>query len=520
MLPAPGQQAARDAIAGIARANEDERYRRLEAHEALWKGLRYEYECRPSWWDATVPLRERAPCVVYPIARSAGRRLISLVFGEGRFPTLTTQDPRLTTEEQQYLAAELASIVEAAALRLRMRDLMEQGLATGTAVAVCAIREGHFDVDLLPAKWCSAQRDGRGRVLSLEIRYKYREGDGLYWYRRTITPEADTVYLPCLVEEQREPTWVPDTERSRPGVGFVPAVWTRNDPDPTDNGCDGVPLAAGLEDEMEALDFSLSQRHRNARYNGEPFIVRVLGESDEDASEGLSAERGRDGALRGWREWVAGVGSRPVGSGAIKRAPGQILTLSKGGDMKLVESSGAGAQILDGDSAALRRLILEVLEVVMADPETIAANASAALQRQLYAPMLARCDGLREVYGAALVEIAHMLLRLVRAVRGAVLLPGAMTLVALLDRVPDPAIGLRWGEYFDPTPADVQAAATAAMAANGGRPVLSHRSSVRYVAKLAGVEDVEAELQEIAKDEAGGLARVSEVLGGPARDPG
>lgn len=514
MLSAPGKEAAASALAGIARANEDARYRRLSAYEALWKGLRYEYECRPSWWDPTVPLQERAPFVVYPIARSAGKRLITLVMGEGRFPKLTAKGRKLTPEQKAQLATLFVEIIDAAKLRVRMREYMEQGLSTGTAVVLCAIRDGYLCAEIEPAKWCTATRDAHGAVTALEIRYKYQEGETLYWYRRTITPDADTVFLPCEVDEKREPVWTIDAEKSKPGVGFVPCWWTRNEPDPSDTGPDGIPLAAGLEDEMEALDFALSQRHRNGRYNGEPMMVRVLGEDDED--DAPPAATGRTAQLAGWREWVAGVGARVVGSSAIKKAPGQIQTLTKGGDMKLIESSGAGAQILEGDAAGLRRMILEVLEVVMADPETVAANASAALQKALYAPMLARCDILRDTYGEALVQIVLMFVRLLRFVRGAAHVEGILEALPLLDAMGDLRLGTTWGEYFDPTPQDVQAGTASAMAANGGRPVLSHRASVRYVAKLVGTEDIDAELEEIARDEAGGLDAVSKVLG-PAR---
>jgi len=486
----------------LAATGDDARARRLTRNEAVWKGLRYELEARPSFWSTDVPLAERAPCVVYPIARSAGQRVIALVFGEGRFPAFGNDA--------------LAAIVAAARLRLRMREVMEQGLATGSACVLCAIRDGRLCVELIPAKWAMPTLDVHGRVQSLDIRYRYPDGDGWYWYRRTITPEADTVYEPAPVTD-KAPEWV--VAQSVPQPGFVPAVWVRNEPDPTQAGIDGCAFAEGLEDELEALDFALSMRHRTARYNGDPLTVRVQGESDAD--DDVRGEMGREqdpraGTFTGWAAGVAGAIANAMRP-ALKKAPGRIVTVSRGGDMKLVESSGSGAAMLANDADDLRRKILETLGVVMADPETVSANASAALQKALYAPMLARCDGYRETYGEVLREIVRVFVRLLVSpeVRGTLVhVDGWPAMLPALDALgADAAIPLAWGEYFDPTPADVQAGVAAMSQATGGRAVISQRRAVEYLASLVGTKDVEAEFAEIVSDETAGTDATSRVLG-------
>ena len=80
-----------EAMGRIKRLADDPRTRHLEDLEATWKGLRYEREGRASFFDKSVPLQDRAPCIVDPIVRVAGRRLASLVFGESRFPTLSVR---------------------------------------------------------------------------------------------------------------------------------------------------------------------------------------------------------------------------------------------------------------------------------------------------------------------------------------------------------------------------------------------------------------------------------------------
>jgi len=516
MGPTPAQRDLAGLQHTLAATGDDPRTRELTELEALWKGLRYELEGRRSFWDKSVPLRERAPCVVSPLPRTAGRRLISLVFGEGRFPTVSA-GAAIPEPARAALTKLAAEVVRSARLRPAMRHVLEQGLSARSACVVCSVRDGHLCADVLPAKWCLPALDDRGCVVSLEVRYKFDLDGELHWYRRTITAEADTVYEPVPVSDRVLPSVVKQSFAQT----FCPVVWHRNEPDPTCGGIDGVAMFEGLQDELEALDFSLSQRHRTAQYNGEPFTVRVLGENDADSDGGMSAPRGREADPRagaGWAGMLKGWMSAATAP-AIKKDPGSIVTLSKGGDMKLVESTGAGANILTGDADALRRMILESVEVVVADPETVSANASAALQKALYAPMLARCDGLRDEYGATLCAIVETFLRLLcsPAVRDATVhLPGWRDLLSTLDAlfaqggVP---LELAWGEYFEPTWQDIGAGVDAAQKANGGRPVLTLRKSVELIAALVGVTNPEAEADAIEAEEASGGETTRSIFG-------
>lgn len=530
--PTPAQQDLGALKRELVNAGDDARVRRLSLLEAIWKGERYVYEARPSWWDAEVPLRERAPCVVIPLARAAGRRLVSMVFGEARFPQLAVEAPEdaqpIEVEAHKRVGALVASLVQAARLRTAMREQLEQGLSCGSACALLSLRAGRPVVTSIPARHAWPELDADGNVVRLEIRYKFTGTDGkLYWYRRAIDGERDVVFEPALVTD-RAPEWI--EAESVETHGCVPVAWTRSDPDPADEGIDGCALHEGLEDELEALDFAASQRHRNAQYNGEPFIVRVLGDKDEDASEGLSADRGRTAdpragdtrfswfnsaanALRGWT----------TGATAVKKAPGRIVTLSKGGDMKLVESTGAGAAVLQGDADDLRKRLLEALAVVMADPSEVAANASAALQKQLYAPMLARCDELREVWGQTLVRIVLKLLHLCALaaardervlVRGWLDAREALLSLLLPEGGFAPVeIAPRWGEYFEPTWADISAAVDAAQKAAGGAQVLSRRRAVALLAPVVGIDDVASEVAEIEREEGAGAAAAQSMMG-------
>jgi hypothetical protein len=57
-----------------------------------------------------------------------------------------------------------------------------------------------------------------------------------------------------------------------------------------------------------------------------------------------------------------------------------------------------------------------------------------------------------------------------------------------------PHVTLKWGDYFDPSSADKEAALKVAMTASGNKPLITAKTALASVATLFGIEDVEAEL--------------------------
>lgn len=503
-----GIDTVRSDLDKIARIADPARLVRLDAYERLYKGLAY--EGRPSFWDSTVPLQERAPCVTSGLPEAAGKRLVSLLFGSRQFPQIHVG----LGAKNKPVNDLIAKVVEASALPIRMRAAVEQGLSLGTWMLVVGVRDGLPCLQIVSAKYATPELDASGRVLSVDVRYRYtRTVEGkpcVLWFRRVIDAQRDVVYQPIAAREDgREPTWIEDSERTvTHGLGFCPVLWHRHNPDPSDtDDLDGVPLFAGMEGELEALDFALSQRHRNGRYNGEPQIV-VNGAEPED----LGADRGRGarvpgpgpstangGASQAFSWFNSFLGSRQNAGGA-KKAPGTVWYFGNpSASATMLESSGAGARVLGEDAEGLRRAVLEARQIVIASPEQVGANASAALMEALHAPMIDHADTLRLEYGPALIEVVKMMLLVCahyhRSAPGSVLIEG-VELLASLD-VKRLAIALTWGRYYEPTIADIAQGIGAASIAAGGRDVLSHRSAVRFVASFLDVEDVDAELAAI-----------------------
>lgn len=495
---------------------ESPRYWRLQALEAMWDGL--QYDGRPSFWDATVPLRERAPVVQSQIVRAAGQRVSSLLFGERTFPAITVNDRgygvTLSPAEKLILSDLVSELGEALGLRTRMGAMLEQGIKCGTAVAFARLCDGLPHLDLKPAKWCSPRLDARGSPREVVIEYQTLGTDGLqYVYRRVVGETADVTYPP-VENKGRAIDWtqvVPDPTKTY-GLEFCPATWVRSMGDPTSEGIDidGCALFQGLSDEVEGLDFALSQLHRTAQYNGEPQIARIGVDGTPQATGVTSAN------TESRFSWFNSVGSFRFGGGAkngssaIRKAPGTIWDMPAGGDVKMVESTGAGAKIIESDVGALRRLLLDAVGVVMADPDLLGkGELSARALSLLYAPTLALADNLRAEWGAVLREIVNKFLRLCvtdMALAHGVHLASWRAAVPILRRFKtggrwiDVPLALKWGRYFEPSTQEVYAAVQAAslgVKSTAGGQVMSVAHAVHYLAETLGTEDVDGEIAAI-----------------------
>ena len=517
LSPTPSDLAAFDRK--LKALGESERYWRIQRLRRQWQGTGY--DGRPSFWDGSVPLRERAPCVQSLIGRTAGRRIVSLVFGERAYPTLTLASQAygiaLSDDERESMRALIEEIERVAHLRRAMRMALAEGLEVGTVVVLCELVEGAPSIKLVPAEWCTPTFAADGRTLdTLVIERKLLHSDQkMYIHRREISPPKDCVYAPVLAERAaREPIdWSKVEVIAEAPCAFVPAVWHRHSAEPIygDTSIDGHALLEGLEDEVEALDLAMSQLHRNALYNGEPQMIRT----GVDPVEDTMLPQGRTAVS------VAGVFDRMFrrvtgGESASTKSPQKIWNLPVGSDAKLLESSGAGATIIEGNVSHLRRTIVDAMGVVLADPEQLGTGElSARALSLMLAPMLAHADDLRVEYGDLLVSIVDIIARLVASTPGVVFLATLEAARPALTRVyrtlsAHRLITLQWGEYFEPAWSEVQAAIAAAQSANGARPIMTLEESRALVSPLLGLT---ASIEELKTEEAQGVDDVAKVLG-------
>ena len=331
---------ADDAIAS-ARANLSPRAIELENLERYAIGT--QYEGRPSFFDDSKPLWERAPCVVYPIVQIAIESNRDLVLGSHRFP-IVSSNPGEDDSEADGLDEEKSQRVDRAIAelqrRVRWKAVSRQALVHAeqarSAAAIIGARNGRPFIELIRSRWCEPTFDVHGKVSKLEIRYPSlqpeKQADGRWKlkpliYRRVIDSTSDTTFLPMEANSDgREPqgdAWKVDPKRTvEHKLGFCPVHWyahLRECSDVAD--FDGQAIHETVLDEIQGLDFALSQRHRAAIFAGDPQTIETGVQPGYNPS-GVTARTSVPSTNAAGQ--VTGAFQSPQPQAARKKSPGVV----------------------------------------------------------------------------------------------------------------------------------------------------------------------------------------------------
>ena len=442
-----------------------------------------------------VPLRQRRPSSPYRLARSITNSFTMLVFGEGRFPTITVADD---PESQEFVRG----LVKACNLSAKMVRARTLGGACGSVGISWCFVDGAPKVEVHNAKhlWVHEWAD-REQLIPAHVTevFLFEEDDydaskGTYgrkwfWFRRDWTLQADIVYKKVEFERRGEPRWEVDPERSViHNEGECHFVWIQNT---ANEQVDGTPDYDGHYEMLDSLDMLFSTIVRGTTLNLDPTLV-----------------------LRMDPELVARQG--------VRKGSDNALIVGETGSAQYMEMSGAGINAGLEVLREKRRYTLEAVQCVIPDPNEVAAHGTSSVAlKLLYAPMLARCDQFREQYGAAIERLLTCMLRAAQRIMAAMTirtvdafgveaeevpkwrLPPRVETRPAVDQFGEPsgeletvrvpqspglgaAISLAWGPYFAPTEQDKQTAAGFALQANGGKPVMSQQSAVESFAALTG----------------------------------
>lgn len=512
-----------------------ERYKQLRQLERYLEGTQYEE--LTGWYDETsnAPLRERAPCVIYPLPKAAVNQAVRFAIGEGKFPRLKVEEVEaadaltpelvLSKDDADQLTSSIDDLVLRGRLKSMFRTTMRRGLSARTGVTILSVREGRFHFEHPHAKDCVAtfkNDDPDSDVLSLVWSYQFdqveRGDDGKpvsqrYAFRRDYDEINVTEYEDAKVETGKLIVWVVKNQRPH-GLGYCPVDWTRNMPQECGSSLDGVSLYDGLLDELDALNYSLSKRHMGLEILGtpQPYETGVDDGDGPGATGRTAAPQPKDVRARGYSNPSADA-RRSV---AARRSGAQYVWSYSGEGVKvgLVETTGKAFEVTSAHVNDIRSRLLEAMDVILLDPTTVAGKGdmSAKALSLMYAPLLALVDELREWWWEqSLNNILSMMLRAVAALGEGILVKGAKRLVEILKRrtikvdgvdvwIP-PTITPLWGEYFAPSAEEVKTNVdTATAAADGG--LVSKSTAARFVANHFAVADIEAEQEQVDEEKA------------------
>jgi hypothetical protein len=536
---------------------ETPRYRELTCLDAYLRGK--QYDGRPDWFEGTdskgeiVPLHERKPCVIYPLPAASVGQAVRFAVGEGRFPSVAVDEvdeneavaPGLTVSdaEAEALTALVTQIIESACLKSASRVLMRTGMSAKTAPAIVSVRRGKFMLEMPRPQDCIPKfidDDPSADVEAMVWCYQHMKAvdhggaiiEKPHWFRQDITSTEFITYENEPIEHGRKARWTVK-DRKEHGLGFCPVVWTRNMPEAHCSDIDGSAFYGDMLDEFDALNFSLSQRHRGIRYFGTPQAYETNVADDEAPAEaGRRAKTIKTADGRGTYH-PDDISAGPFGvtpKKARKAAPDQIWSYKGPASLGVLETTGKAFEVTSKHVLDIRARILEALNVVLLDPETAMKQdlAGVALER-LFSPMLAMVDELREHWWEhGIAKIIGMMLRIIAVTGGkGLLIPGVRKAAPMLSRftvqteagplwVP-PRMTPAWGDYFSPGPDDITKSVDAAeKAATAG--FITKKTAARYVATYFGVDDPEAEAEEAEEESLEAAAKtVQEADGGMAK---
>jgi hypothetical protein len=477
------------------------RGRSLDRYEAHYNCSQYQHLSLDWWGNIQVPLgftqpqmemsvRAKRPTAPYNLCRAIVDRFTGLLFGESRKPDITWEGD-YDTEQL------LETVMEQCLFFPKWRQARAIGGGVGSVCMTAHLRNGKFNLEVHNPKQCQVLWKDR-RTFTPEailICYQFTRMEAVfdertkqvtgqravpYLYRRLITENDDTVYVPAKYEPGEVIEWKEESTVQH-DLGFFPGIWVQNLPNLLDE--DGVPDCYGAWHNFDTMDRLISQMNKATLLNLDPTLVLGV---DPKAIEIM---------------------------GGIRKGSENALMVGAGGTASYLEITGSGVDSGMKVYDMLKRNTLDVVRCVMVDPDKISGAAqSAKAIEYLYAPMLEKADDLRAQYGdLGVLPLVAVLEKMARAIMGKQVVIEGKKCVLGLD-LPPRADGkphrlgpggytrLHWGPYFSPTEDDKQKAITNAVAAQTGGAI-DKATMVQAVAPLYGVKDVKAMLEQISKEQ-------------------
>ena len=449
-------------------ADYDERVRRLDILQRVLDGrlydvLPYQFHEERGAGGEYIPLRHRQPSVRYPMARIVVDDSISLLFGDGHFPTIDSPDASVR--------GALADIARECALNAVMLEAARAGSVGSTAILLRVLR-GRIFLSPLDSKFMTPIWDPQepDRLLRVTERYKVAgrvlaargyadcEPGGLYWFARAWDADSEIWYAPRPVGSNEAPAVDPDRS-VRHGLGFVPLVWIRNLPggDEIDGACT---FASAIDTGIE-IDYQLSQAGRGLKYSSDPLLL---------------------------------IREPAAPDGGIIRGGGNALVVGADGDAKLLEIGGTAAAAVIEYVRTLREYALEGMHGNRASADRLSAAQSGRALELMNQGLVWLADRLRVSYGAALLQLATMVVCASNALELRVM--GRP--VPPLDMVA--RLTLVWPRWTPPTAED-RARDAQTLQTLTQTALLSRESALKSVADVYGVADVHEELSRIQRQE-------------------
>lgn len=466
-----------------------QRQHRLSLFKRLLDGTFYEvldreFDDEVNGAGEAILMKNRRPSVQVGtnLLRSVVNDSIGMLFGEGRFPVVDTQD--VTTREV------IADLIKESNLVAIMRDAAYRGSVGSIAIQMQVLRGRVFfkvhDTIFLTPGFDPEEPD---TLIGMVERYKVKgedladrgyaiaedDYDQMFWFQRTWDLNREVWFVPWKVDDQdRDEPHVPVEDSKRTVVhnlGFCPWVWVKNLYGGDD--IDGLCTFQHAVDTCIQIDYQVSQAGRALKYSADPLLV-----VKEPPIENLF----------GMDDGVAVEG----GGGGMFRSASTLLTINsdKGGDAKFLEIDGEGARTVIEFCQYLRDQALEAMQGNRSKLDAINSHQGAKALEILNAPLIRLTDNLRASYGEyGLLRLLKMFLKAV-SVRGGTIKVNGKAVAASIAKTDD--LSLRWGQWFAPNEEEVKQKADG-LAVLVQNEIVSRETATKEIARECDIEDIKAE---------------------------
>lgn len=409
-----------------------------------------------------VPVRKRKPRIIWNVAKLLTDKVAAKLVGSAVFPKFIIEDD---PDDTTFFRV----VQQAAGFRRNLVMPIKKTLLAGSSFVRFYIVNGVMEMEYCDANHCYPQFDEVGELESIEIKYVYEDQNesdaaGKFkqkWYRMVLSKTSDILFDNPEYREGSQPEFTVVAQADH-NLGWVQGEWLRTSKHKFD--CDGDSLIGDILDFIDDANYSLSQSSQAVSYNQDPQLT--LNKMDEDEIDKLIRS-----SQKGWN-------------------------LGREGEAKFLESTMKGVEAAEENRDHNRHRMLEVVRVVLHDPEKIAGNAqSGKAMETLNAPLVELVDELRTVFEPQLknllIKMAMTFLEMNARGEATVLQTPKGYMPTSLD------ITVQWPAIYPLTIEDIQKKAiianTLAMAS-----VISRESLTRWLAPDVGIEDIDEELSKIA----------------------
>lgn len=413
-----------------------------------------------------VEVRKRQPRIIYNIPKTLVDRVTSKIIGSSVFPTFIVEDQ---DDDTMFFR----TVQKAVSFRKAMIEPVRNTLKSGACFVRFFLKDGQMKIEHAASKYCYPVFDEMGQLDSIEIKYVYEDTSDIdannkckkKWYRLQLTKTTDTLFDNPEYRAGSAPKFQVVATAAH-NLGFVQGEWFVTHDDKFNH--DGYSLYKDILDFCDEFNYSLSQSSQASQYSQEPQLA--INKMDEDEID------------------------------TLVRSSEKAWNLGREGEAKYIETDMKGVQTVKDFRSELRTAMLDVVRIILHDPEKMTGNAqSGDALKQLNAPLVELVDELRTYFEALftrlLIKISMTCLHYdaMGEETPVVVPPGYMP--SSLD------ITVQWPNIFPPTLADIQVMANAANIFQQGG-IVSRESLTRWVGNATPIIDnVEEELKRIATQE-------------------